>query len=126
METGEHTETGPSVFLHLLHGGVCSIYSDSKDCAGVLHCNEPNISTCQQTLVPARGEDTKFWMSADLSRGHEEATPGTASMRLKGHSAGLAGYSSNRQNRVASGQGESPTAQNSCPLQLPEHLKLYH
>lgn len=91
--------------------GVSSIYIASSGWAAVLTLQRAYDGSCQQTLTPARGEDTKFWMSTNLSRGHEEATPGTASMRLKGRSAGLARYSSNRQNRVTSGQGESPTAQ---------------
>lgn len=91
--------------------GVSSIYIASAGWAAVLTLQRVYIGSCQETLAPARGKDTKFWMRTDLSRGHEEATPRTASTRLKGLSAGLASFSSNRQNRVTSGQGESPTAQ---------------
>lgn len=51
---------------------------------------------------------------------------GMAGTLLQGPRAGLADCANGRQSNIISGQGESPTAQNSRPSQLPQGLKLYH
>lgn len=124
METEGHTETGPPVFLHLLRGGESVPSAPSPK--GVLerYASTSLRGPCQWSRAPV--QEYKIPDEHRPQQRNEEATLGSTDTLLKGHYAGLAGYSSNRQNCVTSGQGESPTTQNSCPLWLPEHLKLYH
>lgn len=64
--------------------------------------------------------------STELPSGDtKKCPPRMAGTLLRGPRAGLAERASGGPSNIISGQGESPTAQNSRPSQLPHGLKLY-
>lgn len=84
-----------------------------------------SLSGCAWTDPRPGQTRTRLELHRTAQQSNRDATPGMANMSRKGPCTGLAECTRGRQSSIISGQGESPTAQNSHPSQLPQGLKLY-